>query len=67
MSLITEGRVSRPWGLSGGKPGAPGENCLLPGGDETRAERLPDKSTVRLRPGDVLRILTPGGGGCGRV
>jgi N-methylhydantoinase B/oxoprolinase/acetone carboxylase alpha subunit len=65
-SLVTERRQSRPWGLDGGEPGAPGENWLLPGGNESRAERLPDKCTVRLRPGDVLRVLTPGGGGYGR-
>jgi N-methylhydantoinase B/oxoprolinase/acetone carboxylase alpha subunit len=65
VSLITERRVSRPWGLWGGEPGAPGENWLLPDGDESRAERLPDKCTVRLRAGDVLRMLTPGGGGWG--
>jgi N-methylhydantoinase B/oxoprolinase/acetone carboxylase alpha subunit len=51
-----------PWGLWGGDPGAPGENWLLPAGDESRAERLPDKCTVRLRAGDGLRMLTPGGG-----
>jgi N-methylhydantoinase B/oxoprolinase/acetone carboxylase alpha subunit len=65
VSLITERRVSRPWGLWGGEPGAPGENWLLPGGNESRAERLPDKCTIRLRAGDVLRMLTPGGGGWG--
>lgn len=65
LSLVTERRVSRPWGLAGGDPGAVGENWLLPGGDETRAERLPDRCTVRLRAGDVLRMLTPGGGGWG--
>src|SRR5215210_6313359 len=42
VSLITERRVSRPWGLAGGGPGATGENWLLPGGDETRAEPLLD-------------------------
>ena len=66
VSLITERRVSSPWGLAGGGPGAVGENWLLPGGDESRAERLPDKCTVRVRRGDVLRMLTPGGGGWGR-
>jgi N-methylhydantoinase B/oxoprolinase/acetone carboxylase alpha subunit len=65
LSLITERRVSRPWGLAGGEPGSPGENWLLPGGDEARAEPLPDKATVRLAAGDVLRMLTPGGGGWG--
>jgi N-methylhydantoinase B/oxoprolinase/acetone carboxylase alpha subunit len=66
VSLITERRASRPWGVAGGDPGAPGENWLLPGGDEARAERLADKCTLRLRAGDVLRILTPGGGGLER-
>ena len=65
VSLITERRTSQPWGLDGGRPGACGENWLLPDGDESRAERLLDKCTVRLRSGDVLRILTPGGGGWG--
>jgi N-methylhydantoinase B/oxoprolinase/acetone carboxylase alpha subunit len=65
VSLITERRASRPWGLEGGGPGAPGENWLLPGGDETRAERLLDKCTISLEAGDVVRVLTPGGGGWG--
>src|SRR5690606_33974984 len=51
VSLITERRVSRPWGLAGGEPGAVGENWLLPRGDESRAERLPDKCTLRLAAG----------------
>jgi len=67
VSLITERRVSRPWGLWGGQPGAIGEHWLLPQRDDARAERLPDKCTVRLRAGDVLRMLTPGGGGWGRA
>ena len=65
VSLITERRVSRPWGLAGGEPGAAGENWLLPGGDAARAERLPDKCTIHLAAGDVIRMRTPGGGGWG--
>ena len=65
VSLITERRVSQPWGLWGGEPGAPGENWLLPGGDASRAERLPDKCTIFLKASDVVRMLTPGGGGWG--
>ena len=34
--------------------------------DEGSAERLPDKCTIRCKAGDVLRMLTPGGGGWGR-
>jgi N-methylhydantoinase B/oxoprolinase/acetone carboxylase alpha subunit len=66
VSLVTERRVSAPWGLGGGAPGATGENWLLPGGEESGARRIPDKCTLRLRAGDVLRIRTPGGGGFGR-
>ena len=40
VSLITERRVSRPWGVDGGERGAAGENWLLPGGDESRARSL---------------------------
>jgi N-methylhydantoinase B/oxoprolinase/acetone carboxylase alpha subunit len=65
LSLVTERRASSPWGLAGGAPGAPGENWLLPAGDATRATRLPDKCIVAMQPGDVLRVLTPGGGGFG--
>jgi N-methylhydantoinase B/oxoprolinase/acetone carboxylase alpha subunit len=67
VSLVTERRVSRPWGLAGGEPGAAGENWLLPGGDERAARVLPDKCTIELHAGDVLRIRTPGGGGWGRA
>jgi N-methylhydantoinase B/oxoprolinase/acetone carboxylase alpha subunit len=65
VSLVTERRVSRPWGLDGGEPGALGENWLLSAGDESRAEPLPAKCTVDLQAGDVVRVLTPGGGGYG--
>ena len=65
LSLITERRVSQPWGLQGGGPGAVGESWLLPGGFERLAKRLPDKCTFRLKAGDVVRMLTPGGGGWG--
>jgi N-methylhydantoinase B/oxoprolinase/acetone carboxylase alpha subunit len=65
VSLVTERRISQPWGLAGGEPGAVGENWLVPQGDESRAQRLPPKVTVQARAGDVIRILTPGGGGWG--
>ncbi|MGZ4729102.1 MAG: hydantoinase B/oxoprolinase family protein [Acidimicrobiales bacterium] len=65
LSLITERRASAPWGIDGGGPGAVGENWLLPGGDESRARRLPDKCTIALEAGDIVRVLTPGGGGWG--
>jgi N-methylhydantoinase B/oxoprolinase/acetone carboxylase alpha subunit len=67
LSLITERRVSRPWGLAGGEPGAAGENWLWPGGEESLRVPLPDKVTVALEAGDAVEILTPGGGGWGAL
>jgi N-methylhydantoinase B len=57
-SLITERRHHAPRGANGGGDGALGRNSL--NGDE-----LPPKATGSLRPGDRLRIETPGGGGYG--
>jgi N-methylhydantoinase B len=57
-SLITERRRHAPPGADGGEPGAPGRN-LLNGGE------LPAKASGALKPGDRLRIETPGGGGHG--
>ena len=65
VSLITERRVSRPWGLAGGEAGAAGGELAAARRRRGRAERLPDKCTIRLEAGDVLRMLTPGGGGWG--
>ena len=67
VSLVTERRGSRPWGLDGGEPGAPGENWLWPSGDESRRKTLIDKVTVEVQAGDAIQILTPGGGGYGPV
>jgi N-methylhydantoinase B/oxoprolinase/acetone carboxylase alpha subunit len=67
LSLVTERRVTAPWGLAGGEPGAVGENWLWPDGDSSRRRPLPDKLTVSLDPGDALQVLTPGGGGWGEL
>jgi N-methylhydantoinase B len=63
VSLLTERRIFRPYGLEGGEPGAPGENLILRGGEVLR---LPGKGTFDLEAGDILSIRTPGGGGYGR-
>jgi N-methylhydantoinase B len=59
-SLITERRRHAPPGADGGAPGHAGRN-LLNGGE------LPPKTAGSLRPGDRLRIETPGGGGHGEA
>jgi N-methylhydantoinase B/oxoprolinase/acetone carboxylase alpha subunit len=63
VSLITERRGSRPWGLFGGEPGARGLNWHT--GPLGGLEPLADKVTLRLECGQVLVVETPGGGGYG--
>jgi N-methylhydantoinase B len=64
VSLMGERRLTAPWGLAGGEPGAVGEDWLIrANGDRTQ---LPSKCTVEVQPGDELIVLTPGGGGWGR-
>jgi N-methylhydantoinase B len=58
FSLITERRRHAPPGAEGGDPGEPGRNVV-------NDEELPSKASGTLRPGDRLRLETPGGGGHG--
>ncbi len=58
FTLITERRTHAPRGREGGGDGAPGRNLL-------NGEQLPSKAAGDLRPGDRLRLETPGGGGYG--
>jgi N-methylhydantoinase B/oxoprolinase/acetone carboxylase alpha subunit len=62
LTIMSDRRKSSPYGLRGGRPGCPGRNSLLRNGKTTL---LGSKVNVKLRPGDVLRIETPGGGGYG--
>jgi N-methylhydantoinase B len=59
VTLITERRHHRPWGIQGGMPGEAGENRL-------NGVRLPAKVALGVKAGDRLEIRTPGGGGFGR-
>jgi 5-oxoprolinase (ATP-hydrolysing) len=63
VSLLTERREARPYGLRGGEPGLAGRNRLrrAHGGEEV----LPGRVTLRVDVGDLLTIETPGGGGYG--
>jgi N-methylhydantoinase B len=57
-TLIGERRRRQPRGRDGGGDGEPGRDSL-------NGMPLPSKSEGDLRPGDRLRIETPGGGGIG--
>jgi N-methylhydantoinase B len=58
FSLLTERRRHPPPGADGGQPGTPGRNLL-------DGRELPAKASGHLKPGQRLRIETPGGGGYG--
>jgi len=62
VALLCDRRLVGPGGARGGLDGAPGENVLIRDGAE---ERLPSKTTFSVRPGDVVSIRSPGGGGWG--
>ncbi|MTD55791.1 hydantoinase B/oxoprolinase family protein [Amycolatopsis pithecellobii] len=62
-STLSGHRRIPPYGLAGGQPGALGHNRVRRA-DGTVAE-LGGCDSVELRPGDVLEIETPGGGGYG--
>jgi 5-oxoprolinase (ATP-hydrolysing) len=64
VSVLTQRRVKGPPGASGGTDGAPGEQWIERL-DGTR-EKLPFSFSGELKPGDVIEIRTPGGGGWGR-
>ncbi|MEM9251369.1 MAG: hydantoinase B/oxoprolinase family protein [Planctomycetota bacterium] len=66
VSLLTERRVHRPFGVAGGKPGQPGSNLLRRAGDAADTE-LPSLAQLDVNPGDILTIHTPGGGGYGKA
>jgi len=64
LTIISERRKFPPYGLEGGRAGAVGRNTLIRKGREMV---LGSKINLRIEPGDVLRVETPGGGGYGRA
>jgi N-methylhydantoinase B len=65
VTMLSERRERPPYGLQGGESGQPGRNVLIhPDG---REEALPGKFTRRFRPGERLRVESPGGGGWGNA
>ncbi|MBL9122996.1 MAG: hydantoinase B/oxoprolinase family protein [Planctomycetaceae bacterium] len=64
VSILSQRRGPYPpYGQHGGAPGALGRNTIYraDGSEET----LPNQAQLLVRPGDVLVIETPGGGGFG--
>ena len=62
VQVRSDRQVRLPYGLYGGKPGAPGAVVLNPEGE---AKTLTSKVTMTCHRGDVVRWVLPGGGGWG--
>ena len=63
LSLLTQHRVERPYGLEGGEPGLPGRQRVIRADGEV--VELGPVDGCEVRPGDRLVLETPGGGGWG--
>lgn len=65
VSILSERRVHAPRGLMGGKDGARGANFLIT--KDKRKVYVGGKNTIEVQAGEILQILTPGGGGWGSI
>jgi 5-oxoprolinase (ATP-hydrolysing) len=63
VSLLTQSRVSGPFGVDGGEPGKPGRQWLQRRGGDVM--ELGSVDGCEAEPGDRLIVETPGGGGWG--
>jgi len=63
LSVLTQHRVERPYGMAGGEPGARGRQRIVRADDTI--ETLGPTGGCRVAAGDRLRLETPGGGGYG--
>ena len=65
VTLLADRRARGPYGLHGGRDGAPGRNLVIR--NDGSEFPIPAKGSVRLKRGDRVRIESPGGGGWGEV
>ena len=65
VGILSERRSRRPYGLNGGKKGKIGANLILRknGG----VVSIGGKNQCQVSVGDRIRIMTPGGGGYGKI
>ncbi|UCC93691.1 MAG: hydantoinase B/oxoprolinase family protein, partial [Thermoplasmata archaeon] len=64
LTILSDSRMVAPIGSSGGGSGSLGVNIL------TRREidyQLPSKTTLEVQSGDIIRVVTPSGGGWGSI
>ena len=63
MSLLSDRRKHKPYGLQGGDDGKEGNATIIRSG---RRRKIESKGSWDLEAGDRVRIETPGGGGFGK-
>jgi N-methylhydantoinase B len=63
VTVLSDRRRTQPYGLAGGSYGSPGRTVVLH--EDGSEEELPSKGSTRLKPGERIRLETPGGGGWG--
>jgi len=63
VTLLSDRRKFRPYGLAGGESGAGGAATHI---SRNGKQEIPSKSSLQAKKGDVIRIETPGGGGWGQ-
>ena len=74
VTLLSDRRKFRPYGLAGGEAGATGKAVHYFADRNVRAKHvsvdkgreIPAKASLQAKKGDVIRIETPGGGGWGK-
>ena len=62
VTILSDRRKTRPYGLNGGEPGTAGRAVLITQGGE---RQLNGKDSTHASAGDRIRIESPGGGGYG--
>lgn len=63
VTVLTERRTTQPYGLASGEPGKTGSNQQI---KKKSTKNLNGKNSSHFKPGERLRIETPGGGGWGK-
>ena len=64
-AIVSGHRRIKPFGLKGGEAGQTGKNAVLRANGTI--EPLSHNAQVKMNPGDIFMIETPGGGGFGRA
>lgn len=73
VSILSERRVYRPYGLEGGEDAQCGQNIWVRRQQKSNGEwderfvSLGGKNTAQMQPGERIIVRTPGGGGWGRI